>query len=454
MDWREGVRFFTRIYPDARFPEQEPDGQSPRNFLANEANDKQPGLPQLFFDCSPLAKRVHRGWFWCPDGLPAGRPVALASSRLGRAAFEDAEVADALRAFFCALTGDLLVVTTDRATLDETVRRGSRLFSTPLVRWIPFPRWLSVDDARALARRNPDRLEFRVYYDSRIHSDRDRLLFSCCEQLRVLSVRKEGNLLRLLRELLTGNGAKPETRVFLLANDRLTSPGVRDELHELGCHDWWLWREGEIRQVSRLSSRGAARIVPFGELSGTMLSHWTRRRTVARKEPSGESPWDAALLGTGVAIGPFASLCRILASQVIYGGGQLIRGGRPVCCFTGVPLCEFRDRRVFRPHLARYDFEPYGIAVRCEALKRLGGLPVRYVPAEALTRAERDERAWMVVGDSARNWQDEQEWRVVGNVDLRQLSPDEAVVFVPSQEDAEVVCRLSRWPVTILPAIR
>ena len=137
---------------------------------------------------------------------------------------------------------------------------------------------------------------------------------------------------------------------------------------------------------------------------------------------------------------------RILASNV------LTRSPTPVVCFADVRLTEIEERRTFRSHLARWDFEPYGIAIRKEFLERQGARAVIYGDEsdwEALADVDRPffQRA---TGEGKQDWRSEYEFRVCGDLPLRRIGPDDAVVCVPSLDEAQQIAPLSRWPVVVL----
>ena len=137
--------------------------------------------------------------------------------------------------------------------------------------------------------------------------------------------------------------------------------------------------------------------------------------------------------------------------------GQAIRAGARVVSFTAIPLAELDRRRVFRPHRGRWDFEPYGIAIRQCWLERRGARPVRYGDEAMWTRLTASQRPFFQYsktrgdGDHTTDWSEEREWRYPGDVDLSCLTHDDALLFVPSRGEAEVLARISPWPVTVVP---
>ncbi len=358
-----------------------------------------------------------------------------------------------LRTFFSLLAEDQIVLSAAGITLDHALQRGSQLFGAPLVRFIPLPAQFSTATARRFLAAPPGRNQYRVYYSAELHPDRDHLLLSASDQTRMLAVRRGGNLHQLLR--CRGQiSSCAETGVILtLVDERLVASGIRQELRDLGCQDWWICPTDDASDPAPGDRRPElAPVIPLKQLDGTdFLSHWTRALHRHWPDRNSLTQWDMAFLRNQNYRGPAATLCRILAQQVLLASGKLIRGGRPMCCFTAVPPGEFPRRRVFRPHLARWDFERYGIAIRRTVLERFGARPVRYVTAGDAARASPGRQPWLVIENAGTRWSDEREWRVAGHLDLRKLAPDEAVVFAGDPDSAEVVRQFSRWPVTILP---
>jgi hypothetical protein len=48
------------------------------------------------------------------------------------------------------------------------------------------------------------------------------------------------------------------------------------------------------------------------------------------------------------------------------------------------------------------------------------------------------------------DWSVEKEWRQLGDLSLDGLSHDDAILFVPTLEEARKLLEISRWPVTVL----
>jgi hypothetical protein len=121
--------------------------------------------------------------------------------------------------------------------------------------------------------------------------------------------------------------------------------------------------------------------------------------------------------------------------------------------FTGVPLQEFRKRRVFRKHRHRFDFEPWGIAIRKNSLISRGVRPVIYGDDEVWESLNQEDRPFFQKATSggATNNSEELEWRAIGDVHLSELSASDVCVFVDSTDAARLVSFHSPWEVIVVP---
>ena len=130
-----------------------------------------------------------------------------------------------------------------------------------------------------------------------------------------------------------------------------------------------------------------------------------------------------------------------------------IRGGYAVTAFTQVPLAQFRTRRIFRPHRRRYDFEPWGIAIRNSTLTKLGARPVIYGTEDLWQNlAPADQPFFQKINlDGNINAPAEREYRLPHDLLLTQIPPSDLVVFVDSPNDAAIVSASGPWQVLVLP---
>ena len=112
-------------------------------------------------------------------------------------------------------------------------------------------------------------------------------------------------------------------------------------------------------------------------------------------------------------------------------------------------LKEMVSKRVFRSHLSRWDFEPYGIAFKRNVfLRQFGARPVIYGGEAEWQSLDADQKPYFQMRKTQGNkidWQQEKEWRVLGDVDLNQIGPEDAVVFCRSQNQTRLQLRSSRF---------
>jgi hypothetical protein len=54
-------------------------------------------------------------------------------------------------------------------------------------------------------------------------------------------------------------------------------------------------------------------------------------------------------------------------------------------------------------------------------------------------------------GSRAIDWTVEDEWRIVGDVNLAEIPDTDALVFVPTETEAQEIAAVSPWPVTVVP---
>lgn len=206
------------------------------------------------------------------------------------------------------------------------------------------------------------------------------------------------------------------------------------------------------------------------------LIHCTRARQSCWPD---QSPLDllneAFRLAFNPSPAPLDTLCRILTTQRLVASSLHRRGNQPTVCFTENTLADLQSMRSFQSHLARWDWEPYGVAIPTTWLARLGARPVRYLPPEKIDRLSDDEQCFSqpipattnqiakshhtTTSKKAlrvpRDWSIEKEWRLLGDLRFHQLHHPEVqtpqacspFVFVLRQAEAQAIADRSRWPV-------
>jgi hypothetical protein len=282
-------------------------------------------------------------------------------------------------------------------------------------------------------------------------------LIQAADSIIALGIRTNGNVHRLLRQRLA-QGAPVE----LCDLPDLQSDVVRSDLASLGAKTW--------------SPDGALR-VPFGSSPANEVLSWPDVYEIAPLPAAQDwvylthttracaGPWPGesteqyidSLLDQSEAAdhSPVAALRRIVSTQTLLASSRIIRGGHPVVCLTEVPLVELPAFRRYRTHRTRWDFEPYGLCIDRSWLIDRGARPVIYgdeATWQSLPAADRpffQFRADGAESTASIDWSVEREWRVEGDIDLRDLAADRAMVFVPQSAAAMTIATVSRWPITL-----
>ena len=158
-----------------------------------------------------------------------------------------------------------------------------------------------------------------------------------------------------------------------------------------------------------------------------------------------QSPWDHAPTS-------FESLRRILCQKRLIGTNQFRRGSLKTVCFSERPIDQLLSMRRFQSHIARWDWEPYGILIDRQWLVEQGAKAVRYVPANEAKKLNREELPFVQVLGNKYNsidWSNEQVWRIGGDIRLNLIPSSKAFVFVPTLDEAREIQSISRWPVLV-----
>ena len=146
------------------------------------------------------------------------------------------------------------------------------------------------------------------------------------------------------------------------------------------------------------------------------------------------------------------TLQRILKQQRLIATNNFRRGSTVTLCFSSNEITELLSMRRFQSHLARWDWEPYGIMIDRDWLERNGARQVSYIDPETAKQSSDDELAFCQVLSAESNstdWRKEQEWRIAGDIRLNQVPFSKAIVFVPTIAEAKTIQPLSRWPIVV-----
>jgi len=444
----------------------------------------------------PLESWLGLRLMWWPSGIPEGRKVAWVSSRLGRAIDERPDWFAVLRSATAKLNParDVLL-TAASTTVDRFLERAAILFSLrrlrvhldecrTLVEWLTrLRRQLSRNGpTEALVPQLGDDTEVFVsplgrcahlpVQDSATTDGQespsselplsDRVLIAAADRVLALQVRPKGNLHQLLGARLR-DPSWPMASVWLALGEELVPHEVATELQSLGAVGWWLFAEHVPHVLEASQSTGTLGTCPtiteLPWLEGEYLVHWTRRRNGPWPDQSEADFLDDLLLSReSGSHSAFAALSRIVQQLRLIASAAGIRGETAVVSFSANSLRETTQQRTFRAHRGRWDGEAFGLCARRAWLQSRGARPVVYGDDATWPTLTETERPFFQLkttrsrrGAKLIDWSREAEWRVPHDVDLSEASPDDVVLFVPTQGEARQLAAISPWPVLVLP---
>lgn len=292
-------------------------------------------------------------------------------------------------------------------------------------------------------------------------ANKDRLLFELSDRLFVLRARRGGLIARLVQQQSNNDATKTLVAIWPDEDD------AGADLVAAGAVGWWLFDNEANIDGSSQDRQAKFDLIPAGStvaspepvlldrlpmVEGGWLIHCTRGRSGPIPGQT-EAQWrDEVLLGGlgGADLGP-ADVLQLIFTQQCLRGQPLGKGLPPVVCFAEVPLGELLARRTFRPHRGRWDYEPFGIAVRRGKLESMGVRPVVYAETFADSKLSANERWRYQATGKTFDWTEEREWRANGSLDLSLLEPSDMIIFVGDCTAATQMAEISRWPVIIAP---
>jgi hypothetical protein len=218
--------------------------------------------------------------------------------------------------------------------------------------------------------------------------------------------------------------------------------------HRTGCEDGW--------NGNGITSAPIAPIFSWSHWNpecGNYLVHCTRARKGPWPDQSidqfhdevFQNPW------TGEPT-PMDTLVRILKTKRLLATSALKPHRIASVSFSECGLRELLGGRTFESHLARWDWEPYGLMIHRSWLMDRGCGQVTYRTRDEMKGLDDSILALSQVYDSSgkgRDWRVEREWRAFEDVRLHDLPFSLGCVFVPTIAEARSIQSLSRWPICV-----
>ena len=188
--------------------------------------------------------------------------------------------------------------------------------------------------------------------------------------------------------------------------------------------------------------------VPKWIIDKGILAHWTRAVDGPWPQQSEDSWHNLLIDGHSLADhSELATLFNIISKQCLLSSSHTIRGNHQVVCLTAVPLSQWKRFHVYRPHLRRWDFCPYGLVFSPAAVQRLQARQVHYGHESLWNSLTVEDRPFFQAIDCNIDWQFEKEYRVIGDLDLESFASHELVFFTKTLSEAQSLLPHSRWPV-------
>jgi hypothetical protein len=147
----------------------------------------------------------------------------------------------------------------------------------------------------------------------------------------------------------------------------------------------------------------------------------------------------------------FNTLLSILREGKIRASSEKIRDGHEVIGFSSSDPLEML--KSFRWHHRRvnWNFEPYAIAVKMAAAKRIGIRPVSYGATEDYRKLCDSEKPFFQnLGGKEVDWSREREWRHIGDLHLKQVGDADTLIIVWKETEADLVRKEFSFPVLSL----
>ncbi|MFT5528097.1 MAG: hypothetical protein ACI9HK_006085, partial [Pirellulaceae bacterium] len=280
---------------------------------------------------------------------------------------------------------------------------------------------------------------------------RDSIISQLATKLLVLNVKEGGNTQRTLEAV-----GRDKEVVFIQSEGLFQQGKFGEQDNDSRRRRWYSIELPSHERTNRNSPRSGGELLFLEDLDDLqpLLSHWTRGSVGPWPDQTEEEFINELLSRDCPDEPPFpppiVTLRRIVKQRRIVASGKTIRGGERVVCLTSTLLSEFRDRRVYRRHLGRWDYEPCGIA-----------FPAAILNSQARRVVYGDDGTWDILAAMQRwrfqasetskgvNWELEREWRVKGDLDFSNLEQI-SYPFVPDLNAAISLRDIWSGPIIVL----
>jgi hypothetical protein len=243
--------------------------------------------------------------------------------------------------------------------------------------------------------------------------ERDRIVVETADLLIPISIRKDGNMSRLIEESRK-NGKK------VLDDFRLE------------------YKSGEKRKLAKFDEGDIEKRFPSE--SWDFLTHWTNTLN---------GPWPGERLADYYRAvagsmddyprSAMNTLSRILREKKIRGSAKHSFSDVGSVSFTELAPSESVGLMKWRPKWVKNVFEPYGIAVKRETAISADTRKVEYWDSKSLSKLSKEERLYLHAEGENGAWAQEKEWRFIGDFDFSEFAPQDVTAIVRKKRECDAI---------------
>ncbi|MCB2211757.1 hypothetical protein KQI52_06555 [bacterium] len=376
--------------------------------------------------------------YWHGDLTLAARPAAaVLNSRQGRHPHGgEAWVRATIRAAAGLIDDEKVIVSSTGMVTWELAAWAASEALGNVVMIVPVPEGTIAEDAHLIAAKvladfglsNSDSLVMPFFVPPRgseklLWKARDGLILRNADRLAPVSIRDGGFLASCLRD-----------------------PRIADKIST----DWSVEHKPLVLPQQKIPDPAHVQRKLSG-LNWDHVAHWTR---MSDGPWPGESRADyfSALAGSrsGHYRSAEATLKRILDERRIRATGWRMPMNVEMVSFSALPPWEMVERMTWRKRYVRLNYEPWGIAIRRDALIELGGREVIYGDLAIRKQLSATDRMYFQKVSDHSDWENELEWRLRGDLALEPLSAGDVLVLVPDETARERIQPFSRFEVVAL----
>jgi len=147
---------------------------------------------------------------------------------------------------------------------------------------------------------------------------------------------------------------------------------------------------------------------------------------------------------------PIDSLARIVAQGQLTAQASVSCRRYPVVCFSARSLDSLLRTRCYRPHLRRWDYEPFGVALSKDFAESIGIQPVIYTDSTNQNGYQLFDRYRLHPKGRTYDWSAEKEWRSPVSVKLRKVPNSDIRIFAEDSKQSRLILQQCPWPVEFL----